>query len=90
MIKQYKLKFYNFKLVFLLTLVSIIGIVLVGTAKSALMNKQIMGVAMGMVLMIILSLFDYSWIMNFQWIMYFFNIAMLVGVRLFGENVNGA
>lgn len=90
MIKQYKLKFYNFKLVFLLTLVSIIGIILVGTAKSSLMNKQIMGVIMGMSLMIILSLFDYSWIMNFQWIMYFFNIAMLVGVRLFGENVNGA
>lgn len=54
------------------------------------MNKQIMGVVLGMGIMLVLSLFDYSWIMNFQWIMYFFNIAMLVGVRLFGENVNGA
>lgn len=90
MLKQYKLRFYNFKLIFLLTIVSIIGIILVGTAKSALMNKQIMGVVLGMGIMLVLSLFDYSWIMNFQWIMYFFNIAMLVGVRLFGENVNGA
>lgn len=90
MIKQYKLRFYNFKLVLLLIVVSAIGIVLVSTAKSSLTNKQIMGVVMGTFIMLFLSMFDYSWIMNFQWIMYFFNIAMLVGVRLFGENVNGA
>lgn len=90
MIKQYKLRFYNFKLIFLLAITSIIGIILVGTAKSSLMSKQILGVLMGTFIMIFLSLLDYSWIMNFQWIMYFFNIAMLVGVRLFGSNVNGA
>ena len=45
---------------------------------------------MGMVLMLILSLVDYSWIMNFQWIMYFFNIVMLLGVRVFGDSANGA
>ena len=35
-------------------------------------------------------LIDYSWILNFQWIMYGFNIVMLLGVRLFGDSANGA
>ena len=33
---------------------------------------------------------DYSWLMNFQWIMYGFNIVMLVIVRIAGNSANGA
>ena len=33
---------------------------------------------------------DYSWILNFQWIMYGFNLLMLLGVRLFGSEAGGA
>ena len=40
--------------------------------------------------MLILSLLDYSWIMNFQWIMYGFNIIMLIVVRIAGDSANGA
>lgn len=90
MIKQYKLRFYNFRLVFLLLSISGIGILLVGTAKESLRIRQIEGVVMGLVLMVILSLMDYSWLMNFQWIMYGFNIVMLLAVRLFGDSANGA
>lgn len=90
MIKQYKLRFYNFRLVFLLLSVSGIGILLVGTAKEALRSRQLAGVLMGLVLMVTLSLMDYSWLMNFQWIMYGFNIVMLLAVRLFGDSANGA
>lgn len=90
MIKQYKLRFYNFRLVFFLLLLSGFGIHLVGIASSDLQSKQLLGVVMGVVLMVILSLMDYSWIMNFQWIMYFFNIFMLLAVRLFGDSANGA
>ena len=90
MIKQYKLRFYNFRLVFFLLAISAIGIRFGGTAMESLSFKQLAGAVMGMVLMLILSLVDYSWIMNFQWIMYFFNIVMLLGVRVFGDSANGA
>ncbi len=90
MIKQYKLRFYNFRLVFFLLALSIFGVQLVGTAAADLRNKQLFGVIMGVMIMVILSLMDYSWIMNFQWIMYFGNIIMLLGVRLFGDSANGA
>ena len=90
MIKQYKLRFYNFRLVIFLLAVSVIGIVLVGSARDDLMSKQLIGVVMGVILMLILSLIDYSWISNFQWIMYGANIALLLIVRLFGDSANGA
>lgn len=90
MIKQYKLRFYNFRLVVFLLAISAIGVLLVGTAREDLQNKQIAGVILGVVVMLILSLIDYSWIMNFQWIMYGGNLVMLLGVRLFGDSANGA
>lgn len=90
MIRQYKLRFYNFKLVALLLASSLFGVQLVASASPDLRNKQLLGVVTGVVILIILSLMDYSWILNFQWIMYGFNLLMLIGVRLFGSEAGGA
>ena len=90
MLKQYKLRFYNFRLMLFLLAVSAIGVVLVSTAREDLKYKQLAGVILGIVIMVILSLIDYSWISNFQWIMYGANIVLLLLVRLFGSTVNGA
>lgn len=90
MIKQYKRRFYNFRLVLLLIAISSIGVVLVTSARADLRNKQLVGLILGLVVMVVLSLMDYSWILNFQWIMYGVNIVMLLGVRLFGSNAGGA
>ena len=90
MIKQYKLRFYNFRLVTFLLAISFIGIQLVGTAADYLRTRQLLGVIIGVVFMLILSLMDYSWLLNFQWIMYGFNIVMLLAVRFFGSSANGA
>ena len=90
MLKQYKLRFYNFRLVIFLLAISVIGIVLVGSAREDLKSKQLVGVILGLIIMVILSLMDYSWISNFQWIMYGFNIVMLLVVRIAGDSANGA
>ena len=90
MIKQYKLRFYNFRLVIFLLAISFIGIQLVGTAADYLRTRQLLGVIIGVVFMLILSLMDYSWLLNFQWIMYGFNIIMLIVVRIAGDSANGA
>ena len=90
MIKQYKLRFYNIRLVVFLLAISFIGIHLVGTAADYLRTRQLLGVIIGVVFMLLLSLMDYSWLLNFQWIMYGFNIVMLLAVRFFGSSANGA
>ena len=90
MIKKYKLRFYNFRLVLFLVAISAIGIILVGSARDDLRSKQLIGVIMGLLIMTALSLLDYSWISNFQWILYGVNIVLLLIVRLFGDSANGA
>ena len=90
MIKQYKLRFYNFRLELFLVAISAIGIILVGSARDDLRSKQLIGVIMGLLIMTALSLLDYSWISNFQWILYGVNIVLLLIVRLFGDSANGA
>lgn len=44
MLKQYKLRFYNFRLMLFLLAVSAIGVVLVSTAREDLKYKQLAGV----------------------------------------------
>lgn len=54
--KPYKLRDYKFSLVLLVFALSVIGVMVVGSAKASVQNKQIFGVCVGFVLMIIVSL----------------------------------
>lgn len=90
MFRQYRLRDYNFRLVLWLLAISAIGVLLVGSANAQLESRQLLGVIGGCVLMFIISLIDFSWVMNFYWIFYVLNILMLVSVRFLGRTVNGA
>ncbi len=91
MLKRYKLKNYNFILVALLITISVIGVLLVGSADRSYQNRQLLGVISGLVLMVIVSLIDYSWILNFSWILYVFNLVLLVILKTgLGQNNKGA
>lgn len=90
MLKLYKLKDYNFRLVLWLLSISVLGVLLVGSAEPSLQSKQLVGVIMGIVIMVCLSLVDYSWILNFYWIIYLVNLGMLLLVRLIGDDAGGA
>jgi len=90
MFRQYRIKDYNFKLILFLVALSTIGILAVGSAQQDLMNRQLLGVCAGVVIMLIFSFFDYSLLLLLYWPMYFLNIALLLSVRLFGVEVGGA
>lgn len=88
--KPYHLKDVKFGLVISVIAISIIGVMVIGSAKQAVQARQIIGLVAGVILMIILSMIDYVWLLNFYWILYGINIIALVCVKLFGTNVNGA
>lgn len=90
MIRQYKLQDYNFRLVIVLIALTSMGVLLVGSADPSLQKKQFIGMLLGLVIMVIVSLIDFSWILNFSWIMYGGNILMLLLVILIGTDANGA
>lgn len=90
MLKQYKLRDYKFRLILWVTALSILGILIIGSADSDVQSKQIIGLVGGLVLMIIVSLIDYVWLLKFYWIFYIIAIGLLVATRYLGTNVNGA
>ena len=45
---------------------------------------------LGAAIMLIVSLMDFSWILNFYWILYGCNIILLLSVWIFGTESNGA
>ena len=90
MLSQYKLKDYNFILILLVAALSVLGVLLVGSADASLQTRQMYGAIAGAVIMVVISLFDYSWILNFSWIIYAANLGLLVIVLLTGDTRKGA
>ena len=66
MFKQYKLKNYRFRLVVYVVILCIIGVMVVGSAKPSVQNKQIVGLIGGLIAMVIISLIDYNTILKFR------------------------
>ena len=56
MIRLYKLRDYDFRLVIALVVLTSIGVLLVGSADASLQNRQLMGMILGLILMVIVSL----------------------------------
>lgn len=89
-LSRYHYKDYKFSLVFLVLAISVIGVFVVRSADSSYQNKQILGILLGIMAMVVISLFDYDWVLNFYWVMYVLNLVLLGAVLLVGTNVNGA
>ena len=90
MLKQYKLRNYNFRLVFYVIALTVLGIFVIGSAKHSVQDKQILGLCLGLAVMVFISLLDYSFVLRFSWLFYFCNIGLLLMVRFMGENTKGS
>lgn len=90
MLKQYRLSDYRFRLILWVVALSILGILIIGSADADFQKKQIYGLILGVVAMVFVSLFDYTWILNFYWLIYLLSAVLLGLVLLFGVERNGA
>lgn len=92
---SYHLRNYNFKLILYSITLSILGIVVVKSASAnevqtglfSTVDKQIMAVVIGIILMVILSLLDYHKLLKYSIILYLINIGLLVYVRFLNPYV---
>ncbi|MCC8152076.1 MAG: rod shape-determining protein RodA [Lachnospiraceae bacterium] len=92
MLKQYKIKDYHFRLVAYVIMLCVIGVLAIGSAKESVQDKQIMGVIAGVIIMVIVSLIDYSVILKFRRVWYVLAIVLLGLVLIpgLGKEVNNA
>ena len=89
---HYNIKDYKIGLVISVVVLSVIGILMVRSARPDLMSRQLLGVLLGIGAMVVISLIDYNWVLNFYWPMYFLNLALLAAIWIPGLGVesNGA
>ena len=90
MFRQYHLRDFKFSLILWVSALSILGIMIIGSAQRSSQNRQILGLVLGLVVMLIFSMIDYTWLLGFSWVWYTASIILLILVLLIGENVNGA
>ncbi len=97
MFKQYRLRDYRFRLVFYVYAISMLGVLVIGSARKSVQSQQIMGLALGTIAMLVISVVDYTWVLKFYWLIYLFNLVLLslvqipfINVRPFGVWRSGA
>ncbi len=90
MMKNYRLKDYRFRLIAYVVALSIIGIFAIGSAKASVQSKQIMGLCVGLVGMVVASVLDYQLILKLRRIWYVLMVLLLGLVLAVGKEVSGA
>ncbi len=91
MFKHYKIRNFDIKLVLMMVTLSVIGCFAIGSAEPSLQNRQILGVTAGVILMLFLAFFDYSWLLKLYWLMYLGNLGLLASVfTSLGDSSKGA
>ncbi len=90
MFRNYSIKDYNFKLVAFVVCLTIIGILIIGSAKPSLLTRQLLGLVLGLIGMIVVSLIDYKSLLKLSWPLYAFDLLLLAFVLFAGEVHGGA
>lgn len=89
-LKRYRLRNYRFLLILYVSVLTVIGILVIGSAQKSVQSKQIYGFVGGFIIMVFLSLIDYTFILKFKWMMYALMIFLLGLVRIIGSTTGGA
>lgn len=92
MLKQYQVKDYNFRLIIYVLTLTMIGISVIGSAQQSVQSKQVLGLLLGIVVMVIISLIDYGFVLHFHWLIYVMNLGLLalITFHVFGDSAGGA
>lgn len=88
--RNYHFKSLSYRLVIYVLLLTIMGILIIGSAEASSQKKQIVGLIFGLIIMIIMAAIDYSYILQFHWIFYALTTIFLFMVLVLGHDSHGA
>ncbi len=91
-LKAYELSNLNFRLIVYVIAITCIGIFTIGSAAEGenYQFKQIIGLAISIIVLIIFTLLSYKFIFKFYWIIYIITNILLISVFLIGVTNKGA
>ena len=88
--KKYKLKYYNFILLFTVIAIMVFGVFIINSVNDEFTVKQAVGVGLSVVIMVVLSFVDYHFIAKFYLTLYIVSTVLLTAVLIGGSTVNNA
>lgn len=90
MFEKYRLRNYNFKLLVLVLILCVMGTIIINSADSSYLRKQIVGVVICFIGMLALSVIDYHFLCKLSIPLYLFNLVLLGLIFVIGYENNGA
>lgn len=88
--KRFRLKSFNYWLVIAVMALNLFGISVVTSANESYQKLEIGGMVAGVLIMLILSLFDYNVLVKFRWAFYGLAVVLLLAVIFVGDSGGGA
>ncbi len=85
MFRNYKLKNFDLFLVLAVFVLTMVGIFVIGSANENYQNRQILGMVTGLVVMVVVSLIDYEFVLQFHYLYYVMTIGLLLSPLFFGD-----
>ncbi len=85
MFRNYKLKNFNLLLIGAVFALTMIGIFVIGSANEGYQNRQILGMVLGLFVMVIISLIDFEFVLQFHYVYYVLTILLLLSALVFGD-----
>lgn len=93
MFTEYNIRNFNFRLIFYVLALNLIGLVVINSAVAGDMSyisRQLIGLFGGLLIALILSLINYHYLMKFNVVIYLGCIAILLAVTLAGQKSGGS
>lgn len=87
MLLDYNFRNYNYRLFLYVLLLNVLGVLIIRSASNqdaSMVTKQIVGIAVGFLAVMILSVIDYHKVVSFAPIIYGASLAFLLAVLIFG------
>lgn len=85
MFRNYRIRNFDLILVGAVFILTMLGIFVIGSANENYQNRQILGMVVGLIVMVAVSLVDFEFVLKFHYLYYVMTIGLLLSPLFFGD-----